>query len=56
MAAQWRHRYEAGVKEKEDALTNLEMEREKILELQDQRKKVDAGKYENKYRDLKVSY
>mmetsp|Transcript_2751 Transcript_2751/g.5942 ORF Transcript_2751/g.5942 Transcript_2751/m.5942 type:complete len:207 (+) Transcript_2751:1099-1719(+) len=56
LAAQWRHRYEACLKEKEDALTNLEMEREKVVELQDQRKKVDAGKYETKYRDLKESF
>jgi hypothetical protein len=54
LAAQWRHRYEACLKEKEDAVTNLEMEREKLAELQEGRRKVDAGKYENKYRDLKV--
>lgn len=54
LAAQWRHRYEACLKEKEDAVTNLEMEREKVLELQENRRKVDAGKYESKYRDLKV--
>ncbi|ACI64127.1 predicted protein [Thalassiosira pseudonana CCMP1335] len=56
LAAQWRHRYEACMKEKEDAVTNLEMEREKIMDLQDQRRKLDAGKYENKYRDLKESF
>lgn len=55
LAAQWRHRYEACLKEKEDAMTNLEMEREKVAELQENRRKVDAGKYESKYRDLKVS-
>lgn len=55
LAAQWRHRYEACLKEKEDALTNLNMEKEKVTELQDHRKRVDAGKYESKYRDLKVS-
>lgn len=54
LAAQWRHRYEACLKEKEDAMTNLEMEREKVVELQEGRRKVDAGKYESKYRDLKV--
>jgi len=54
LAAQWRHRYEACLKEKEDAITNLTMEREKVLELSDQRKRADAGKYEHKYRDLKV--
>ena len=56
LAAQWRHRYEACLKEKEDAMTNLEMEREKVVELQENRRKADAGKYESKYRDLKVSY
>ncbi|KAL7481335.1 hypothetical protein ACHAW6_007043 [Cyclotella cf. meneghiniana] len=56
LAAQWRHRYEACLKEKEDAMTNLEMEREKIMELQENRRKMDAGKYENKYRDLKESF
>jgi hypothetical protein len=54
LAAQWRHRYEACLKEKEDAITNLAMEKEKVLEMQDHRKKADAGKYEHKYRDLKV--
>ena len=54
LAAQWRHRYEACLKEKEDAITNLTMEREKVVELSDQRKRADAGKYEHKYRDLKV--
>ncbi|KAL7431680.1 hypothetical protein ACHAXH_003553 [Discostella pseudostelligera] len=56
LAAQWRHRYEACLKEKEDAITNLTMEREKVLELSDQRKRADAGKYEHKYRDLKESF
>lgn len=55
LAAQWRHRYEACLKEKEDAITNLNMEKEKNMEIQDQKKRVDAGKYEAKYRDLKVS-
>mmetsp|Transcript_24899 Transcript_24899/g.44840 ORF Transcript_24899/g.44840 Transcript_24899/m.44840 type:complete len:477 (-) Transcript_24899:955-2385(-) len=56
LAAQWRHRYEACLKEKEDAITNWNMEKEKVVELQDSRKKVDAGKYESKYRDLKESF
>lgn len=56
LAAQWRHRYEACLKEKEDAITNLTMEKEKIADLQDQRKRMDAGKYEAKYRDLKESF
>lgn len=55
LAAQWRHRYEACLKEKEDAITNLAMEKEKVLEMQDHRKRADSGKYEHKYRDLKVS-
>ena len=56
LAAQWRHRYEACLKEKEDAITNLNMEKEKNMEIQDQKKRADAGKYEAKYRDLKVSF
>lgn len=56
LAAQWRHRYESCLKEKESALTSLGMEKEKVAELQDQRKKADAGKYEAKYRDLKESF
>ena len=56
LAAQWRHRYEACLKEKEDAITNLNMEKEKNMEIQDQKKRVDAGKYEAKYRDLKVIF
>lgn len=55
LAAQWRHRYETCLKEKDDAMTNLNMEKEKVLELQDTRKREDSGKYESKYRDLKVS-
>jgi hypothetical protein len=54
LAAQWRHRYEVCLKEKEGAITNLTMEKEKVLEMSDQRKRADAGKYEHKYRDLKV--
>ena len=56
LAAQWRHRYEACLKEKEDALTNLNMEKEKVLDMQVLRKRADAGKYEAKYRDLKESF
>jgi hypothetical protein len=56
LAAQWRHRYESCLKEKEAALTSLGMEKEKVAELQDQKKKADAGKYEAKYRDLKESF
>ena len=56
LAAQWRHRYESCLTEKEVALTNLEMEKEKVGEMQDMRSKADAGKYEAKYRDLKVRF
>lgn len=56
LAAQWRHRYESCLNEKEAALTSLGMEKEKVAELQDQKKKTDAGKYEAKYRDLKESF
>mmetsp|Transcript_26912 Transcript_26912/g.57230 ORF Transcript_26912/g.57230 Transcript_26912/m.57230 type:complete len:324 (+) Transcript_26912:324-1295(+) len=56
LAAQWRHRYESCLKEKEDAITNWNMEKEKVADLQDERKKADAGKYESKYRDLKESF
>ncbi|KAL7492965.1 hypothetical protein ACHAWT_002108 [Skeletonema menzelii] len=56
LAAQWRHRYESCLKEKEAAFTSLGMEKEKVAELQDQKKKTDAGKYEAKYRDLKESF
>ena len=56
LAAQWRHRYEACLKEKDDAILNLNMVKEKNMEIQDQKKRFDAGKYEAKYRDLKVSY
>mmetsp|Transcript_17512 Transcript_17512/g.23149 ORF Transcript_17512/g.23149 Transcript_17512/m.23149 type:complete len:482 (+) Transcript_17512:24-1469(+) len=56
LAAQWRHRYETCLGEKEDAITNLKMEQEKIAALMQQKKKADAGKYEMKYRDLKESF
>ena len=54
LAAQWRHRYEVCLKEKDDAITNWNMEKGEVMELQDLRKRADAGKYESKYRDLKV--
>mmetsp|Transcript_15133 Transcript_15133/g.20613 ORF Transcript_15133/g.20613 Transcript_15133/m.20613 type:complete len:494 (-) Transcript_15133:498-1979(-) len=56
LAAQWRHRYETCLREKEDAVTNLEMEKEKMGALMQQKGKADAGKYEMKYRDLKESF
>lgn len=56
LAAQWRHRYEACLREKEDAVASWEMEKERVAELQDSRRKADAGKYESKYRDLKVRF
>ena len=56
LAAQWRHRYETCLKEKEDIMTNLTMEKEKVMEMQDHRQRVDAGKYEQKYRELKESF
>lgn len=56
LAAQWRHRYETCLAEKEDIETRLQMEVEKADAVADQRRKVDAGKYEAKYRDLKESF
>lgn len=56
LAAQWRHRYETCLKEKEDIMTNLTMEKGKVMEMQEQRQRVDAGKYEQKYRELKESF
>jgi len=56
LAAQWRQRYETLLKEKEDVETKLEMEMEKSDEIADHHRKVDAGKYEQKYRDLKESF
>lgn len=56
LAAQWRQRYETLLSEKEDIQTRLQMEVEKADALADQRRKVDAGKYEMKYRDLKESF
>lgn len=56
LAAQWRQRYETCLAEKEDLSTRLQMEVEKSEVAADQRRKVDAGKYEMKYRDLKESF
>lgn len=56
LAAQWRQRYETCLSEKEDIETRLQMEVEKADAMADQRRKVDAGKYEMKYRDLKESF
>mmetsp|Transcript_7766 Transcript_7766/g.11821 ORF Transcript_7766/g.11821 Transcript_7766/m.11821 type:complete len:545 (+) Transcript_7766:141-1775(+) len=56
LAAQWRQRYETLLNEKEDLETKLEMETEKADELHDHHRKLDAGKYEQKYRDLKESF
>jgi len=56
LAAQWRQRYEACMSEKEDLQCRLQIEVEKADILGDQRRKLDAGKYEMKYRDLKESF
>jgi hypothetical protein len=56
LAAQWRQRYETCLTEKEDLETRLQMEVETADASADQRRKVDAGKYEMKYRDLKESF
>jgi hypothetical protein len=56
LAAQWRLRYETLLKEKEELAERLQMHVEKADALADQRRKVDAGKYEMKYRDLKESF
>lgn len=49
LASQWRQRYEASLKEKEQLESNLKMEKQKA-------ESADAGKYELKYRDLKESF
>ena len=49
LASQWRQRYEACLKEKEEAQNKLKMEAQKA-------ENADAGKYEVKYRDLKESF
>jgi len=56
LAAQWRQRYETLLTEKDDLQTRLQMEVEKAEATAEQRRKVDAGKYEMKYRDLKESF
>lgn len=56
LAAQWRQRYETCLSEKEDLEARLAMEVEKADASAEQRRKVDAGKYEMKYRDLKESF
>jgi hypothetical protein len=49
LASQWRQRYEACLKEKEDCESKLKMEAQ-------QAENADVGKYESKYRDLKESF
>ena len=56
LAAQWRQRYENCLTEKEDLASRLQMEVEKAAEAEGQRRTIDAGKYEMKYRDLKESF
>lgn len=56
LAAQWRQRYESSIREKEDLQTNLKMEKEKLEGMIESNRKVDAGKFEAKYRDLKESF
>lgn len=56
LAAQWRQRYETCLAEKEDLEARLSMEVEKADASAEQRRKIDAGKYEMKYRDLKESF
>jgi len=56
LAAQWRQRYEMLLKEKEEVAGRLQMQIDKADVLAEQRRKVDSGKYEMKYRDLKESF
>lgn len=56
LAAQWRQRYEACLREKESLESKLEIASEKAGGLSDKRRNADAGKYEMKYRDLKESF
>ena len=56
LAAQWRQRYEGLLKEKDELSERLQLQVEKADVIADQRRKVDAGKYEMKYRDLKESF
>jgi hypothetical protein len=56
LAAQWRQRYEMLLKEKEEVAGRLQMQIDKADVMAEQRRKVDSGKYEMKYRDLKESF
>lgn len=56
LAAQWRQRYETCMAEKEKLETALAIERQKPDRLSEQQRKLDAGKYESKYKDLKESF
>lgn len=57
LAAQWRHRYEKCMVEKEKVETALEVERQKSGRGSSDEKGLEIdGKYEKKYRDLKESF
>lgn len=56
LAAQWRQRYETCLTEKEKLETALAIERQKSDRTSEQQRKLDAGKYESKYKDLKESF
>ena len=56
LAAQWRQRYEACMTEKENLKSQLQVALQKQEKEKEERGKMDAGKYEMKYRDLKESF
>lgn len=56
LAAQWRQRYESTRTEKEDFEIKLKYAESQLEQIRSDSKKMDAGKYESKYRDLKESF
>jgi len=56
LAAQWRQRYEACQREKENFQTNFQMMQRQVESMSGDLKTKDAGKYERRYRDMKESF
>lgn len=56
LASQWRQRYENCMAEKEITKAQLQAALQKQAQQSEEKGKVDAAKYEVKYRDLKESF
>ena len=56
LAAQWRHRYETCLRDKENLDTQRKMLMERVENFSDEADRGDVGKYHIKYKELKESF